>query len=57
MPADRSALVEGVVTTGRTSRYAAGKRSWVKVKNPKYWRRDDERAVLAGRGSVGRELV
>jgi bifunctional non-homologous end joining protein LigD len=39
--------LEGVVAKRRASSYAAGKRGWVKVKNPKYWRRDDEREALA----------
>jgi ATP-dependent DNA ligase len=40
--------LEGVVAKRRTSSYAAGKRGWVKVKNPScYWRRDDEREALA----------
>jgi bifunctional non-homologous end joining protein LigD len=39
--------LEGVVAKRRTSRYRAGERGWVKVKNPTYWRRDAEREAMA----------
>ena len=39
--------LEGVVAKRRSSLYHAGKRGWVKTKNPDYWRRDDEREAVA----------
>jgi ATP-dependent DNA ligase len=35
--------LEGVIAKRRSSRYAAGVRGWVKVKNRAYWRYDMER--------------
>jgi hypothetical protein len=37
-------------------RYRPGERGRIKLKNPNYWRRDEERRHLLARGSVGREL-
>ena len=34
--------LEGVVAKKHSSRYRAGQRGWVKVKNPNYWRRESE---------------
>lgn len=34
--------LEGVVAKKHASRYRAGQRGWVKVKNPTYWRRESE---------------
>jgi ATP-dependent DNA ligase len=59
--------LEGVVAKRTTSRYGAGVRGWVKVKNPNYWRRDsemramqrtfgDERGSQSAVGSRGRDL-
>jgi bifunctional non-homologous end joining protein LigD len=38
--------LEGVVAKKRSERYRPGERGWVKLKNPSYWRRDDERDYL-----------
>jgi bifunctional non-homologous end joining protein LigD len=45
--------LEGVVAKQMTSRYGATKRGWVKVKNPRYWRRDAEREAMARRRERG----
>jgi len=37
--------LEGVVAKPLRSLYRPGKRSWLKVKNPAYWRRESELAV------------
>jgi bifunctional non-homologous end joining protein LigD len=34
--------LEGVVAKRATSLYRAGQRGWIKIKNPTYWRRDEE---------------
>ena len=34
--------LEGVVAKPQRSLYQPAKRSWVKIKNPNYWRRDSE---------------
>jgi bifunctional non-homologous end joining protein LigD len=39
--------LEGVVAKKLTSRYLRGQRGWVKVENPRYWRRDAEREAVA----------
>jgi ATP-dependent DNA ligase len=39
--------MEGVVAKKLTGRYLPGERGWVKVKNPRYWRRDAEREAVA----------
>jgi hypothetical protein len=41
------ARLEGVVAKKRSSRYRSGERGWIKLKNPDYWRRDEEREALA----------
>lgn len=49
---------EGVVAKKRTSFYHPNGRDWVKVKNPRYWRRDAERgAMMRGSTSIGRALA
>ena len=39
--------LEGVVAKRRAGLYRPGYRGWTKVKNPSYWRRDDEREAVA----------
>jgi bifunctional non-homologous end joining protein LigD len=39
--------LEGIVAKRRTGIYRPGYRGWTKVKNPSYWRRDDEREAVA----------
>lgn len=39
--------LEGVVGKKNSSLYRPGKRGWVKVKNPDYWRRDAEREAMS----------
>ena len=39
--------LEGVVAKWRRASYRPGVRGWVKVKNPDYWRRDEERESIA----------
>jgi ATP-dependent DNA ligase len=34
--------LEGIVAKRSTSMYGSGQRGWIKVKNPGYWRRDQE---------------
>ena len=34
--------LEGIVAKRATSLYRAGQRGWIKIKNPGYWRRDQE---------------
>jgi ATP-dependent DNA ligase len=42
--------LQGVVTKRLRSLYRPGQRgSWVKVKNPGYWRRNEELAAVARR--------
>lgn len=49
---------EGVVAKKRTSFYHPNGRDWVKVKNPRCWRRDAERgAMMRGSTSIGRALA
>lgn len=49
---------EGVVAKKQTSFYHPNGRDWVKVKNPRYWRRDAERgAMMRGSTSIGRALA
>jgi len=48
--------LEGVVAKKLTSLYRAHGRGWVKVKNPAYWRLDDERQAVA-RSRQARTLV
>ena len=38
--------LEGVVAKRLLSRYGANQRSWIKTKNPSYWRRDSEREAM-----------
>jgi ATP-dependent DNA ligase len=38
---------EGVIAKQDSSFYRPGERSWVKIKNPSYWRRGAEREVIA----------
>ncbi len=46
--------LEGIVAKRRSDRYRSGQRGWVKVKNPKYWRRDEDGEELArSRGASG----
>ena len=50
--------LEGIVAKQLSSRYAPNERGWVKLKNPAYWRRDDERERPSpGSTSVGRGLA
>jgi bifunctional non-homologous end joining protein LigD len=44
--------LEGVVARRSASTYRPGQRGWIKVKNPAYWRRDQE--ILALRRSLER---
>jgi bifunctional non-homologous end joining protein LigD len=38
--------LEGIVAKRRNGLYHSRRRTWVKVKNPGYWRRDEERAAM-----------
>jgi bifunctional non-homologous end joining protein LigD len=38
--------LEGVVAKQLDSRYRPNDRSWIKTKNPSYWRRDSEREAM-----------
>jgi ATP-dependent DNA ligase len=38
--------LEGIVAKRSTSLYRSGQRGWIKVKNPAYWRRDQEIEAL-----------
>jgi ATP-dependent DNA ligase len=38
--------LEGVVAKRSASTYRPGQRGWVKVKNPGYWRREQEIAAV-----------
>jgi ATP-dependent DNA ligase len=40
------ARLEGVVAKWRKAPYRPGAHGWVKVKNPRYWRRDFEREAM-----------
>jgi bifunctional non-homologous end joining protein LigD len=42
--------LEGVVAKRLDSPYRPGRREWVKIKNPAYWRRDEERAAWRSPG-------
>ena len=44
--------LEGIVAKRRRSTYRPGRRGWIKVKNPVYWRRESERASLRARSSA-----
>jgi bifunctional non-homologous end joining protein LigD len=39
--------LEGVVAKWRKAPYRPGERGWVKVKNPDYWRREQEREAMS----------
>jgi ATP-dependent DNA ligase len=43
--------LEGVVAKRSASAYRPGQRSWIKVKNPGYWRRDQELESLRRSGA------
>jgi ATP-dependent DNA ligase len=47
--------LEGVVAKRSASAYRPGQRGWIKVKNPGYWRRDQEIESL--RRSLERRTV
>ena len=44
--------LEGIVAKLLGSSYRPGKRGWVKIKNPTYWRRDAEIASMPHRRSA-----
>ena len=41
--------LEGVVAKKRNGTYRPGYRAWTKIKNPTYWRRDTELALMQRR--------
>jgi bifunctional non-homologous end joining protein LigD len=41
--------LEGIVAKQLRSSYRPGKRSWVKIKNPNYWRRESELAAMSNK--------
>lgn len=47
--------LEGIVAKRRTGTYRPGYRGWTKIKNPNYWRRDQE--IESMRQSVARQRV
>jgi len=46
--------MEGVVAKPTGGAYRPGHRGWLKIKNPAYWRRDEERLRTALRGASAR---
>ena len=38
--------LEGIVAKPLRSTYRPGKRRWIKIKNPAYWRRESERTAM-----------
>jgi hypothetical protein len=44
---ERAHGLDGVVAKKRSGRYRPGQRGWIKMKNPGYWRREEERALFA----------
>ena len=45
--------LEGIVAKRQRSSYRPGRRGWTKVKNPDYWRRESELAILRSKKQRG----